>query len=70
MKTKSFTRRSVAPNAKQKTMGPARSVSFMMLPSAAFNGWSTVSVFCQMWSKLIPNSEGRQGIKNISHAGY
>lgn len=62
--TKLFTRSSVAPKAKQKTIGPARSVSFMMLPSATFSGWSTVRVFCQMWSKLIPNSETEE-----SHIG-
>lgn len=65
--TKLFTRRSVAPKAKQKTMGPARSVSFMMLPSATFSGWSTVRVFCQMWSKLIPNSKTDK--THIRHVG-
>lgn len=43
-------------------MGPARSVSFIILPSAAFNGCRTVSVFCQMWSKLIPNSATKNSI--------
>lgn len=51
-----LTSNNVAPKAKQKTIGPAKSVSFMMLPSATFSGCSTVSVFCQIWSKLIPNS--------------
>lgn len=51
-----LTRSKVAPKARQNTMGPARSVSFIMLPSAAFMGWSTVRVFCQMWSKFMPNS--------------
>lgn len=51
----------VAPKARQNTMGPARSVSFMMLPSATFSGCSTVSVFCQMWSKLMPSSARGQG---------
>lgn len=38
----------VAPRATQKRMGPVRSVSFMMLPSAGFIGLSTVKVFCHM----------------------
>lgn len=50
----------MAPKARQKTMGPAKSVSFMMLPSATFKGCNTVSVFCQMWSKLIPNSKEKE----------
>lgn len=60
-----LTSNNVAPKARQKTIGPAKSVSFMMLPSATFNGWSTVSVFCQMWSKLIPNSTNY--MKRIMH---
>lgn len=40
----------------QKRMGPVRSVSFMMPPSAGLNGFNTVSVFCHMWSKSIPSS--------------
>lgn len=47
----------VAPKAMQKITGPVKSVSFMMLPSAGFIGFSTVRVFCQMWSKLMPNSD-------------
>lgn len=60
-----LTSNNVAPKARQKTIGPAKSVSFMMLPSATFNGCSTVSVFCQMWSKLIPNSTNY--MKRIMH---
>ena len=55
----------MAPKARQNTMGPARSVSFMMLPSATFMGCSTVRVFCQMWSKLIPSSV----FANTTHGG-
>lgn len=60
-----LTSNNVAPKARQKTIGPAKSVSFMMLPSATFNGCSTVSVFCQMWSKLIPNSTSY--MKRVMH---
>lgn len=54
-----LTSNNVEPKAKQNTMGPAKSVSFMMLPSAAFNGCNTVRVFCQIWSKLIPSSSDK-----------
>lgn len=49
----------VAPRAKQKTRGPVRSVSFIMLPSAGFIGFRTVKVFCHICSKLIPSSAMR-----------
>ncbi len=48
---------SVPPRAMQKRTGPVRSVSFIILPSAGFSGFNTVRVFCQIWSKLMPNSE-------------
>ena len=44
----------------QKRIGPVRSVSFIILPSAGLNGFKTVMVFCQMWSKLMPSSSERK----------
>lgn len=44
------------PSAMQKMIGPVRSVSFIMLPSAGLKGFNTVRAFCQMWSKLMPSS--------------
>lgn len=46
----------VTPSPTQKMIGPVRSVSFMMLPSAGLEGFSTVRAFCQMWSRLMPSS--------------
>lgn len=49
----------VTPSATQKMTGPVRSVSFIMLPSAGLQGFSTVRAFCQMWSRLMPSSGQR-----------
>lgn len=53
------------PRATQKRMGPVRSVSFMMLPSAGMKGFNTVSVFCHMWSKSTPSSEKNKQSKRL-----
>lgn len=59
-----------APKAKQKIKGPAKSVSSMICPSIALNGFNTAIAFANMWEKLMPSSTIIHKINHSRQKGW